>query len=260
MAVKEYVDTGGSFDVVENNDGDVKVWKFTEADGVSEEDTLTLEANEDEYKATGTAPDEDCYLLVKRDKLINMIRVGEPGPLLIAYTGETGESHTYVQHDMDGTDVADGDMTELVEGFYYAPSESDTTTYYTLDDKVSAILKFPYGDESISGTVRIQSLEQQYISLPVKDKTIAEYFVDAVCDTLDADEDEVFQLLKSLPSTEDASGTFKVYKPGTTNRSSSNNFKTSSEDSDGIIEYRSFLCITKDFGQDYVDFSWNSKD
>ena len=260
MDHKVFVDKGEEFNIVDQKDGDVLVWKYTIADGLTEEDTLTLEAIEDEYKATGTAPDADCYLLVKRNKKINIIRVGKPDPLVIAYTGDTDKTYPYQQNDMDGAELSSGDMTEIGEGFYYAEPDPVENSYFILNEKYTHTFVTPFPDGSVNGTIRLQNATQQYISLPVKDKQVAEYFVDGVCDILGKAEDEVFQLLKSLPSTEDSSGTFKVYKPGTTKRSSSGNFYLYTEDSDSIGEYRSFLCITKDFGQDYVDFKWDSED
>lgn len=261
MDHKVWVEKDSNYSIVTKDSTEILVWEYSDIDGLLTMSSLTPTSNGSEYKSSGTSINKDGYMLLKQDTWIHMLRVGKPDPLVIGYTGTEGESHTFVQYDMDGVELGNGNMFELVAGFYAIDPISDVTSYFILDGETTVSLVLPYPEDgSLTGVIRLQSAEQQYISLPVSDKTIAEYFVDGVCTTLGMAEADVFQVLKSLPSTESASGTFKVYKPGTTNRASTNNFLTSGEDSDGVKEYRSFLCITKDFGSAYVDFPWNSTD
>ena len=150
-----------SFKVITTTDTAIAVWTFTTADGLTEQDSVTPSAiNDDYYKAVISTASTDCFMLMKHDGECGIMRVGDPEVLTIGYTGETGETHTHVQYDMDGEELGNGDMIEIGEGFYYAEPASLESSFVVLMGTLVKNLEVPYMVVEVEGSGGIEGDKQ----------------------------------------------------------------------------------------------------
>lgn len=263
MDHKSVVDKNETIYIAAETDDTVKAWKFTEADGIESLDDIELSDNGADYKGEATAPDADCYMLLKRSdgtNWIQIVRVGKPDPLVIGYTGVEGESHTYVQYNMDGDELSNGDMTEIVEGFYYAKPDPEETCYFQLDGgSVTITMTLPFPDDNKSkGKIVLQPNRYQMVAIPVKGVKVKEYFLDKIEDIIGDDANTVIDVVKAYPSSDVSDNKYMVFKPNLTNPDSSTNFELIQTDGD-YTEITSFYVVTKDFTDDIV-VPWDASD
>ena len=132
-----------SFKVIDTTSANVHSWKFTLADGLTVLNTYIPNAIGDYFSAEIITPDEDCWLLLEQNGNCSMIRVGDPEVLTVGFTGEEGGIHEYAQYDMDGTELANGYMTEIGNGFYYAEPVTLAASFFDLGGEIKP-LSVPY--------------------------------------------------------------------------------------------------------------------
>jgi len=162
--------------------------------------------------------------------------------------------------------VEDGDEEEFEYPFQYEGHYR--ITLITRDDDNGEDTKQEEFDitfancslDGISGTgkVLIQPNRWQMVAVPVN-KKVKDYFCDRLGNIANQAPEDLIELVKSFPSSDESHGKYLIYVPGLTNPDSSGNFNLMTPDNN-IKEINAFLLKTKDFGTDPIEYTWDVSD
>lgn len=120
---------------------------------------------------------------------------------------------------------------------------------------------------ALEGSILLNNNKWMNISVPVKNKKIKEYFLDAVLSevqtqTPSAQIQDIVEVVKAFPASDESVGSYLTFVPGVTNPLASGNFNLVTTDN-GTEEINSFLCKMKDYSSLYsgvIEFSWTTED
>ena len=260
MRHTDFRDKNSAFNIISDSKSITKVFKFML--GSDLELLHTLEATEiaNYYTTAVSTPNEDCFLLLKSEKGCSIIRVGNPDILVVAYAEDVNLTLPYKQlSSADGAKLDEGNLTEIGEGFYYVKPASYIKSFFDLGNGILKTLVVPYKINATAtnrGTVRLESNRFELIAIPIKNATVAEYFLAKVEEVTGKSASESIELVKAYPSNSISSGKWLVYIPNVTKDTSINNFKLI-EDDNGADAYVPFLVKTKVLDEPIV-IEWES--
>lgn len=203
-------------------------------------------------------PDFDCFLFIKWDNNVEIVRVGIPSVLAICHLHNINLSMPYKHIDTDGNLLQSGNLTEIGECFYYInPQNLYNKSFFEIDNKHLITLKLPYPNlQSVgSGSILLNPNVWQLIAIPIQSEKVYEYFVKQLEDKTGESEENIIEVCNCYFGQEDK---FRSYVPSVTNRLSSNNFPLSI--TDGIhSEITAFWVKMRDYttfyNQDLI-FEW----
>lgn len=250
--------------ITEDDNGDAVIYDITESDP-----TITSIADGAFEQYTLTAPNEDCYLVVKLNGLPQFFRVGSPTTRLFVYAVDTGLSLPFKLYDFEGTTVVDSTLTEIGYGFY--AHKLANTGEYIFDvegiapQAVHSNYVLDVSATKMSGKVRLEPDRWMLLSLPIDGYKISD-FVSAVESKYGLEGSDLFRVFSAYPSIGNAQkGEMLDFIPGVTPTGSKYNFKLMYNDN-GSYEITGFWVKTKPFdlsGSNYPDdevinYEWES--
>lgn len=214
------------------------------------------------YSTDITLPDYDCtvFALFKEQPIV--ISVGSPDKFFVYYRVEEGKIVPYEHISDSGDAISSGNLDELTNGFYCHRVEGYDNSIIIVDDRPYPI-RIPYNigtvDCSSSGHIKIENNVWQLISIPVKDVSVKEYFVDRLASKYSASPEDMIEICTAYFGDENK---FRSYIPGVTNPATANNFPLVYEDS-GNMEITGFWVKTKDMtgivpDTEDIVFDWSS--
>lgn len=143
MRHSNFQNKDSSFKIINNSDSIIEIWTFTLIDGLTALDSITPSAVGNYYKATISTPNVDCFMLMRIGGLAEIVRVGDPEALMVAYTGEIDQVKTYKQYDYDAAELDNASMVEIGEGFYYIEPAVLDRSFFDIEGSIIT-LTLPY--------------------------------------------------------------------------------------------------------------------
>lgn len=215
----------------------------------------------DIYKTTVTLPNEDCIVCTLLNEQAMFLRVGEPEIRYCLYTGKVNSTIPYQRLQEDGSYISSGNLVEYGYGIYgFKPSTLEYGIIECAGEKVA--LDVPYGsmyiNNSTSGVIRLESDRFEMISMPVKGRTVNDYFIAKIEEVTGKAAIESIDFVKAYPSNTTSSGKYIGFVPGVTNPDSSYNFKLV-EDDGGQDAHVPFFVRTKILDNP-IEISWTTED
>ena len=258
MRHTDFIAKNSSFKIIDTCSDDTNVYKFTLADGLTELDSVSaIDIDNGFFTFEIQTPDEDCFIFTKQGNNIGINRVGNPDILVIVCFDED-ETISYKQYDMDGAELDSGDMNEIGAGFYYIEPAKLQKSFFNIANGLIVTLKVPYNAGAKKGTISLESNRFEMISIPVKGKTVEEYFLAKVEEVTGKSASESIEFVKAYPSNSVSSGKYLIFIPDVTKSQSASNFKLV-EDDNGEDATVPFLVKTKKF-EDNIVIEWNTDD
>ena len=258
MRHTDFIAKNSSFKIIDTCSDDTNVYKFTLADGLTELDSVSaIDIDNGFFTFEIQTPDEDCFIFTKQGNNIGINRVGNPDILVIVCFDED-ETIPYKQYDMDGAELDSGDMNEIGAGFYYIEPAKLQKSFFNIANGLIVTLKVPYNAGAKKGTISLESNRFEMISIPVKGKTVEEYFLAKVEEVTGKSASESIEFVKAYPSNSVSSGKYLIFIPDVTKSQSASNFKLV-EDDNGEDATVPFLVKTKEF-EDNIVIEWNTDD
>jgi len=176
--------------------------------------------------------------------------------------------HWRLEQDVGGTynlvDEADGDTYEYqfqYEGDYrisLTTTDDDGASDTKQETFSVAFTSCSSGSGSGAGKILIQPNRWQMIAVPVN-KKVKEYFCDRLESIAGKPIEDLVEVAKAFPSADVSHGMYLIYKPGLTNPANDGNFRMMATDGT-VTEIVPFLLSTYDFGDDPIEFTWDSAD
>ena len=194
------------------------------------------------WTATSTDMDDDDLTLTYEWKLYKEVDLS-----FIEISTGTDKEYTYpFQYEGNyrislKTTDAEGDWSEKIEDFPIVFDVCGTGT----------------GTGS-SGIVRLESDRFEMISIPVRGRTVNDYFIQKLEEVTGKAAIESIDFVKAYPSNTLSSGKYIGFVPGVTNPDSSYNFKLV-EDDDGVEAHVPFFVRTKVLDAT-IEISWTTED
>ena len=173
--------------------------------------------------------------------------LGEPTDrYFVFFTGTTEQTIPYEHFSTSAEAIADGNLTELQNGFYITPFSTDDAYSFIRVDGEPFLVKtaLPGQDtvQSMNGVIKLENNNWQLISIPKQGAKVKEYFADRLATKYSLAADEMIEICGAYFGDENK---FRSYIPGVTNASSANNFPLVYND-DGKLEITGFWVKLKD--------------
>lgn len=143
MRHTNFQNKNASFKVLNNTDSILKLYKFTLTDGLITLASPSITVIGNYYRTSITTLDEDYFILIVWGSVIEIVRVGDPDILTIGYNGLISDTVPYKHFDIDGSLLAEGNMVEMGEGFYYIEPISLVQSFFDLSGSLIT-LAVPY--------------------------------------------------------------------------------------------------------------------
>ncbi len=246
-----------------NDQGDeCLIYKFLNDNSFSllpHESTIT-EIEEDIYSTSISLPDEDCIIIIKFKMQPIVIFVGNPPKRFIYFGSEEGKEISYSHFKTDGDPIDNGDLIEIISGFYYHDVRDNADSIIEIDE-IPYRIKMPHceGVGSTSGTVLLQHDVWQLLAIPRENVNVKEYFVDRIASKYSLAPEDMVDICTAYFGSENK---FRSYIPGITNPLTENNFPLVFSD-DGNLEITGFWVKLKDLtglvpDVNDISFEWSS--
>lgn len=167
MRHTNFREKNSSFKIInKDNTSTLRVWKFTLIDGLTELVAPSVTEIVPHWVATVSTPDENCFMMVRWGAVTEILRVGDPDVLMVAYTGATLGSYSYTQYDYIGATLSTGSMVEIGEGFYYIePAVLDASFYRIEEAMITLSVPYKVVNCTDSGTGDGISANENYINV-----------------------------------------------------------------------------------------------
>lgn len=142
MRHTNFIQKNTSFNVINNIDTNVVIYKFTLTGGLSTITPPTPSQNGQYYYLSIDAPNEDCFIFVKWGVVNEILRIGDPDILLIGLATE-GNTYNYIHTGFDGTEIESNTMTEIGNGYFYVEPTSLIKSFFDIGGLL-VTLSVPY--------------------------------------------------------------------------------------------------------------------
>jgi len=155
MRHTNFVPKLASFYVInDKNEEPRRLFKFDLVDGIQELEFPAVETIGEYYRIKVNTENSDYFLFLLWGDACEILRVGNPPPLVIGYLGQEGQTINYRQISVtDGTQLDQGQFVEIGHGFYYVSPASQDLSFYDIENVGLITLKLPYtcGDTGQGG-------------------------------------------------------------------------------------------------------------
>ena len=251
---------GANLTLVNSLNEDIVAYKFVD-EALTELDAPTVTEIEGYFKAELTAPNEDCYVIVKWGIHCEFISIGNP-PLYVMLYSEAPIS--YKQIDYDGTELDSGDATNIDGNFYYINPSTIDPSFFILNDKHIITLVVPSTTcTSSSGKIHLQENAWQLIAINVEGKKVNEYLLDKLAEITDTDIENIVGRVSAYYGDQNK---FTSFIPAVTDPESSKNFNLVYTDTSNDMEIKEITAFWikmldyKTYYNDELIFEWDSAD
>lgn len=183
------------------------------------------------------SPDEDCLLLLKWGKIIEVVRCGNPPLYAVVY--DEGGTPSIKQYGLDCTLLDSAQMIGVGANFFIYSPLSIEPSFLVFDDRHIVTLTLPLA--VISSSVRLQPNVWQLLAIPIRGN-IKEVFIDKLEATTGSPASQHIKIINTFFGDENL---FRTFIPNQTNPLSSNNFPLVYNDN-GYEEVTGFWVKTLD--------------
>lgn len=199
---------------------------------------------------TITAPNEDCYLVIKFNGYVKFLRIGNPTIRLLLQSS-SNDDIPYTLYNFNGAEADSGIMSKLgVSNIHYI-SPGDTGDYiFTSSISKPYPVHIPYvvteTTGSLSGQIVFQKNKWMLLAVPMSDSKVSD-LVAGVESQYGVSGSDIFERFSAYPATNTQIDEFLDFQPGVTPIGVKHNFNLIYTDDGDVSEITGFWCKTKNY-------------
>ena len=227
----------------------------TAEDITPELDIVTIADNH--YTQEVTMPNEACIVVVIINKAqYAVLLVNTPVPTVVYVRYGYEDDVPITRFNLDGDVLDDEVMSYRGNGIHTFVPSTNELSVVNVDGNRSGLSAIPY-PKTMNGSVLLQRGVWQMVAVPVTDVNVAEYFCDALAEQEGVEASDLIEVVNTYRGSDNK---FKSYIPGTTLKSSVNNFSLIYDDN-GYMEISAMWVKTTAWEHTDEDilFNWEDK-